>query len=173
MSILIFLTNARDGTHFEIESKQNVYVQVGMGFNLSCNGNDNWKICTWKRTSKNGAKCEIRYTYLHREEKWMFDKHVCDLSIASHAIDGSIGFRNGTRNHICQLRFATAQLSHEGKWTCTLESCKVPKNGGCKAADGSGIFAEAKIKVKVVLSEKSISLHLTFIVFKYLNCTCL
>jgi hypothetical protein len=95
----------------------------------------------------------------------MFEQHVCDSSIGSHEIDGSIGFRNGIRNHICQLRFTTAQFSHEDSWTCTLESCKVPKNGGCKAANGSGIFGKATIDVKVVLSEKSISFHLNFIVF--------
>jgi hypothetical protein len=142
-----------------------MYIVVGMEFNLLCNGNDNWKLCTWTRASKKGVKCELKYTYLREEDKWIIDRSVCDSSIEIRAIDGSIGFRNGTRNHICQLRFITAQFSHEDKWTCTLESCEVPKKGGCKAASGSGISVEATIDVKVVLSEKSISLHLTFIVF--------
>ena len=120
-----------------------------MGFTLSCNGQDNWKRCIWKRASKIGVKCEFEYTYLNHKDYWILHKNECDQSIDSNAIDGSKGYRSGLKNHRCQLRFTAAKFSHEDKWTCTLESCKVPKDGGCKSANGSGIFSEGTINVKV------------------------
>jgi hypothetical protein len=129
-----------------------VYKYFGAGFNLSCNGNDNWKKCIWKRASKSGAKCEFEYTYLDDKDEWILQKNGCDQSIeiGSDAIDGSKGYRKGDENHVCQLRFISAKLSHEDQWTCTLESCQVPEDAGCKATDGSGICSEATIRVKVM-----------------------
>ena len=127
-----------------------MYVYFGAGFNLSCNGNDNWKKCTWKRAWKRGVKCEFEYTYLNGKDEWILHKNECDQSIESHAIDGSKGYRIGHENHQCQLRFIAAKISHEDMWTCTLESCKVPQDAGCKSTNGSGIFSETTIHVKVM-----------------------
>ena len=128
-----------------------------MGFNLSCDANDNWKTCTWKRIPRvSGAKCEFKYTYLEEKNKWTFKKGLCDSTIESQAIDGSKGYRNGDKNHICQLRFVSANFAHEGNWICMLESCQLPKDGGCRAEKGSGIFAEATIDVKVPIKSSSI-----------------
>ena len=121
-----------------------------MGFNLSCTGQDNWKTCIWKRASKIGVKCELEYTYLHGKDTWIFHKNECDPSIDRNAIDGSKGYSTGDKNHLCQLRFTEAKFSHEDKWTCILESCNLPKNGGCKTANGSGFIAEETIDVKVI-----------------------
>ena len=84
--------------------------------------------------------------------KWILAPHNCDDSINGNAIiDGSEGYRNGDKNHLCQLRFQTSQFYYEDKWTCMLESCKIPKKGGCKSVNGSGLSAEATIDMKVVL----------------------
>ena len=132
--------------------KQNLYVENGTAFNLTCSSEDNWKRCIWKRASKRAVECEFEYVYLDDKFKWILDKHKCDHSINGNAIiDGSEGYEKGDKNHLCQLRFQTSQFSYEDTWTCILESCKEPKQGGCKSLNGSGIFAEATLDMKVVL----------------------
>ena len=85
----------------------------------------------------------IIWNRLHKDE--------CDSSLEEFEIEGSGEYTKGTKNQECQLRFYSAKDSHEDKWTCSLESCKLPTDGGCKNGKGSGTISKADINLKVRL----------------------
>ena len=116
-------------------------------FYLSCTIDDNWKTCIWQRASKT-SHFRYDYTYLN-EGNWFLHKEECDSSLEVVKIEGSGEYRKGTKNHECQLHFNSAKDSQEDKWTCSLESCKLPKYGGCKNGTGSGTISKADIYLEV------------------------
>ena len=82
----------------------------------------------------------------------MIKKKTCDssLEVGEWNFLESKESSEGMQNHNCQLQFSSAKPSHEDKWTCTLTSCKSPKDGGCSDKDASGISSEATFHVQVV-----------------------
>ena len=85
---------------------------------------------------------------MNDKEKWHLNETICDRTIAG-TVEGSGGYMYGVRNQLCKLNIANATFDHRDNWTCTLESCKVLKEGGCASKHASQFLSSATINVEV------------------------
>ena len=137
---------------FKVLAEQEVNLQAGFEFHLLCDGGDNWKKCTWTRALEKGRQCVFEYEYLNDnngDKKWHISKKDCDPPLDGTLEQPDVS-KTGTKNQKCKLSFTEATFDQQDKWTCTLQSCKPPMEGGCKSVNGSKFRSNATIDVKVI-----------------------
>ena len=117
------------------------------------NASGDWKSCRWVRDT-DGAICHYEYKKTPDKNSWEVFKDCSALlkDPTFSTFSGTKTFTSGHGNNKCGINILSADQSHSGDWTCSLDQCKNDTLGFCQ--NKTGITVQDKINVQVITLTK-------------------
>jgi len=136
------------GTKDTVKSQgQTGFLEVHVTKDGAVEENDDWKFCTWTRTS-DGEMCHFTYVC----EGWACDLGSGDFHIKSECSNGLrdvtfYGEDPNFHNRICGIKVPSMGIEDNSLWNVTLQDCHAYGCGGDDAADR---FAQHAVKISML-----------------------